>query len=169
MRMAALLTEAAQLSGSAAAAAVAAQAIQGLTFTSVCRGFVTAGTPRPGAPACSKVDALGLNSAYGSQLSSASALLSTPQCVQHENLPCRRFKIRRINKSRSMQPWVALTCRPLIFGPPQHAKLANISVITKPRKHVGHEKLTAAQCEVALSPVIPPARPQNVPLSRPEA
>jgi len=50
MRMAALLTEAAQLNGSATAAAVAARAIQGLTFSSVCRGFVTAGTPRPGAP-----------------------------------------------------------------------------------------------------------------------
>ncbi|KAK9841839.1 hypothetical protein WJX81_006512 [Elliptochloris bilobata] len=51
MRVAALLTAAAQLSGSAAAAAVAAQAIQGLTFTSVCRGFVTAGGEAPsGAP-----------------------------------------------------------------------------------------------------------------------
>lgn len=78
MRMAALLTEAAQLSGSAAAAAVAAQAIQGLTFTSVCRGFVTAGTPRPGAPACSKAEALRLYSACGSQISSTTALLSTP-------------------------------------------------------------------------------------------
>lgn len=51
MRVAALLTAAAQLNGSAAAAAVAAQAIQGLTFTSVCRGFLTAGTPRHGATA----------------------------------------------------------------------------------------------------------------------